>query len=85
MKLEIYAVHDAAVGAFNRPLFFRSRGEAIRSFKDAVANPEMGFSAHAEHYSFFQLGTFDDSDGAVDRIVPDRVCGALDFIEPSQS
>jgi len=63
MKLEIYAVHDSAVGAFNRPLFFRSRGEAIRSFESAVNDPSNGFSAHAAHYSFFQVGVYDDGVG----------------------
>lgn len=83
MKLEAYAVHDAAIGAFNRPLFFRSRGEAIRSFQDAVANPEAGFAAHAAHYSFHQIGTFDDNTGEFVMLSQlDRVCGAVDFLPP---
>lgn len=83
MKLEMFAVHDAAVGAFNRPLFFRSRGEAVRSFTDAVADEGNGFKAHAEHYSFWYLGSFDDADGSfVSASQPERVIGAVDVALP---
>lgn len=80
MKLEAYAVHDSAVGAFNAPMFFRSRGEAVRSFQDACADPKAGFRMHAEHYSFWYVGDFDMNSGSLDSVAPERVCGALDFV-----
>lgn len=82
MKLEAYAVHDSAVGAFNRPQFFRSRGEALRSFSDAVANPEAGFRAHAEHFSFYHVGVYDEDTAEFVGLAtgPYRVCGAVDFL-----
>ena len=84
MILEVYAVHDAAVGAYNKPLFFRSRGEAVRSFQDAVRDPQNGFSAHGSDFTFWLLGSYDDSNGAIVRIDPERVCGAKDFmIDPA--
>lgn len=83
MILEVYAVHDAAVGAYNQPLFFRSRGEAIRSFQDAVADPSNRFGSHASDYSLWQLATYDDSNGVIGQLVqPQRVCGAKDFLLP---
>lgn len=78
MIFEVYAVHDAAVGAFNTPLFFRSRGEAVRAFQNACGH-EAGFKEHAKDYSFWLLGSFDDSNGALLRVDPDRVCSAVDF------
>lgn len=85
MKLEMYSVFDAAVGAYNRPLFMRSRGEALRSFADAVAKEENGFLAHAEHYSFWLVGEFDDSTGVVLSVEPVRVCSAVDFVPARKS
>lgn len=82
MKLEVYAVHDAAIGAFNVPLFFRSRGEAIRSFEDAVRDPKNQFGTHAADYSFFHVANYDDASGAFEPFAPDRVCGAKDFVSP---
>ena len=87
MKLEAYCVHDSAVGAFNRPQDFRARGEALRSFSDAVSNPEAGFSNHAAHYSFYFIGVYDDATGELVANAggPERVCGAQDFLIPSSS
>lgn len=83
MNLEVYAVRDSAVGAFNTPLFFRSRGEALRSFADAVGKEENGFLAHAEHYDFWFLGTYDNASGMFTVAAqPERVCGAQDFVVP---
>lgn len=86
MKLEVYAVHDAAVGAFVQPLFFRSRGEAVRSFQDAVTDGKMQFAAHPKDYSFWFIGIFDDQTGRFEPdLLQDRVCGALDFQLPPAS
>lgn len=85
MKLEAYSVHDSAVGAFNAPMFFRSRGEAVRSFQDACADPKAGFASHAEHYSFYWVGSFSLDSAEFISIAsgPERVCGALDFVVKS--
>jgi hypothetical protein len=82
MKLEAYAVFDSAVGAFNAPMFFRSRGEAVRSFQDACANPEAGFRSHADHYSFHYVGQFNSDNAEFVGLAagPERVCGARDFV-----
>lgn len=83
MILEVYSVHDAAVGAFNAPLFFRSRGEAVRSFQNAVTNEASQFRDHAADYSFWKVGLFDDSNGYLTAIENERVCGASDFVVAS--
>ena len=82
MKLDAYAVHDSAVGAFNAPMFFRSRGEAVRSFQDACRDPNAGFASHADHYSFFNVGVFNLDTGELVSLAsgPERVCGARDFV-----
>jgi len=84
MKLEVYAVHDAAVGAYNSPLFFRSRGEAVRSFQNGVKDEQSGFSAHAKDYSFWFIGVYDTDSAKLVASELDRVCGALDFIDPGK-
>lgn len=80
MILEAYAVHDSAVGAYNRPMFFRSRGEAVRSFQQACNTPEAGFLSHPEHYSFWLIGLFDEATGVLSATDLARVCGAVDFV-----
>lgn len=80
MKLEMFAVRDNAVGAYNTPMFFRSRGEALRSFADACKDEKNGFAAHAGDYDFWYVGTFDTDGGAFSPELPERVCGARDFV-----
>lgn len=80
MILKIYAVHDNAVKAYLPPLFFRSDGEAVRSFTDAVNAENSGFRAHAGDYNFFYLGEYDDQLGAFTCVVPERVVSALQVL-----
>lgn len=67
MVLKIVAVYDSKVEAYLTPVFVRSAGEAVRSFSDAVNNPETDFCKHPEDFSLFDLGDFYVTDG---RVVP---------------
>ncbi|UDN67717.1 nonstructural protein [robinz microvirus RP_102] len=77
MKLRVYAVLDKAVQAYLTPLCFRSHGEAMRSFGDAVLNRDSVFFKHKEDYAFCFIGWYDDSLGQfVDCTAPAVVCEA---------
>lgn len=79
MKMLVFAVYDSAVKAFNQPLFFRSKGEAVRSFTDACNDPSTGFVKHAADYSFFEIGEYDDASASFAiRPAPVRVITALE-------
>lgn len=80
MLLQVYAVHDAAVGAFNQPLFFRSRGECLRSFEQAVRDGSGGFGGHPEHFSMYYIGTYNSDTALLEPVAPERVCSAVDFM-----
>lgn len=85
MKLDVFSVHDAAVGAFLPPFFARSRGEAIRQFADASRDTNR-FGTHAKDFSLYQIGTWSDENGLFGEfLVPDRIAGALDFAGPSDT
>lgn len=68
MELYVVSVYDLALAAFSRPVFVRSKGEALRSFQNEVnkASSTEGASAIADHpqdFQLFYLGTFNDDDG----------------------
>lgn len=63
MVVNCYAVFDVKAGAFLAPFFMPHDGQAIRTFSDAVQNPQTGFSKHPEDYSLHRLSTFDDASG----------------------
>lgn len=82
MILEMYSVHDAAVGAFLPPFFARSRGEAIRNFQDAARDSNR-FGTHGKDFSLYFVGRWSDENGLFQPVdVPDRIAGALDFVGP---
>lgn len=60
MILKCTAIFDSAVCAFTAPHFFRTIGEAERTFRDAVSREDSAFNLHAKDYTIFLLGDYDD-------------------------
>lgn len=85
MKMFLFSVHDSAVGAFLPVFFARSKGEAIRSFSQALDDPKHQFAQSRGDYALFQLGTFDDQNGEVSQAQgePLRVISALEVGVPN--
>lgn len=81
----IFSVFDAAVKAYLPPFFARSKGEAIRSFSDAVNTEGHQFKKHSGDYSLWYLGEFDDSNAGFAVGVVERVVGAHEVVELSTS
>lgn len=76
MILQIYSVRDDAIGAFMNPFYTRSRGEALRSFQDAVNDPKSTFNSHVTDYNLYYLGEYDDNTGIFTPVPPDHVISA---------
>nr|AVQ10195.1 DNA binding protein VP5 [Gokushovirinae environmental samples] len=85
MKMPAFSVRDDAVGAFLPPFFVRSKGEAIRSFTDAVADPGHQFARHKPHYILYAIGFFDDAGGVFIPTEPLRVISALEAVAPDDA
>lgn len=83
MIIQIFATWDSKAEAFLQPFFFLSKGQAIRSFDDAVNDPKSQMCAHAEDFSLFHLGSFDDADASFDLLkAPVSLGRALEFKKP---
>ncbi|QCQ84648.1 nonstructural protein [Blackfly microvirus SF02] len=78
-KLLLCTVFDTKVGSYAPTFCCKSRGEAIRSFEDAVRDPKMPFAAHPGDYQLFAVGEFDDNLGVLVAFKPDRLIGADEF------
>lgn len=76
MILLACSVFDAKVGAFTNPMYFRSRGEAIRSFSTAVRDEKSQFALFKADYALVYLGDWDDGSGAFTSLAPTRLIGA---------
>uniref|UniRef100_UPI004047C348 phage ORF5 protein n=1 Tax=Mariniflexile sp. TaxID=1979402 RepID=UPI004047C348 len=65
MIYTIVSVRDAALGAYGRPFFTMSIGQAIRSFQDEInrAAEDNNMNKHPKDFDLYSLGTFDDQSG----------------------
>lgn len=61
MILEIFAVYDTKVGCYLPPHFLRSVGEMLRAFEVAANDSGHQFCKHAEDYTLFHVGSWDDA------------------------
>lgn len=81
--LEILAVHDRQLDAYMRPFCAQSIGQAVRSFRDEVNNPQSDLNKHPEDYTLHKLGTFEESTGIIYMLKegPEQVAIASNLIE----
>lgn len=78
MRTIVCSVYDGAVKAFMQPFFTRTRGEAVRSFTDAVNDAKHQFNLHASDYTLYSMAEFDDSNGQfIMATTPEVLCTAL--------
>lgn len=82
MQLFVFSVYDKAVKAYLQPFYARARGEALRSFTQAVNDRQHNFNKHAADYLLVQLGSFDDVVGMFQCGEPERLVSALECLIP---
>lgn len=81
----MFSVYDVKAQAYLQPFFASQKGEAIRSFTDAVNKSDHQFHRHAEDYSLFHVGQFDDNSGLVSPLTaPVPVISALECLKEPQ-
>ena len=73
--MKLFAIRDTKVEAFLYPFTARTVGQAVRMTSDLVNQKGHQFNEHAEDYSLFEVGTFDESTAVITSDV--RVVGPL--------
>jgi len=82
MKLNIYSIYDSKADQYNLPMFMARDGQAIRAFDDLCNDEKSDVHKHAEDYTLFNLGEFDDEIGLVTPLnTPKSLGKALEFIK----
>lgn len=85
MVLVACSVFDVKASAYMQPFFVPNTSMAIRSFGDAVVNPETGISKHPEDFQLFKVGEFDDNSGLFSPVpVPEYLSKAVDFLNKKE-
>ena len=65
MKQILFSIYDSKAQAYFPPFCLHNPQMAIRQFSDMVNDPETRISKHAEDYTLFQIGEFDDSNAKI--------------------
>lgn len=86
MKLKVFAVYDTAVGSYMQPFFMQSKGQAIRSWLDAVNDEKTQFNHHPADFTLFELGEYDEDTGTFTNLEAKLPLGtALDLISKAKN
>lgn len=83
MILQVFTVYDVKAESYTKPFFERSTATAVRAFTDAVNEEGSDFQRHAEDYTLFHVGGFDDQKGTFAPLEPRSLGNALTFLESS--
>lgn len=80
MLSQVMSIRDAKTEIFSQPMFFVTKGVALRAFMDEVQRPNSDVSKHPEDFSLWSLGVFDDQRGEFMGLpAPERLALAIDF------
>lgn len=79
MRLLAFSIYDSKVERFIQPFFDVTTGSAIRSFGDAVNDNSTAFWKHAEDYTLFHVGIFNQEKGTFEKHEPVSLGTALTF------
>jgi len=63
MLLAIFSVWDSKAAAYIQPFFASNNNVAIRMFETACRDQSHDFHRHAEDYTLFRIGSFDQEKG----------------------
>lgn len=77
----ICSVHDSKADAFLPPFVCRSKGEAIRSFTDAVQTPDHMFNKHPSDFTLFKVAGWDEFTGAVASCDKEAIVNGVEVLE----
>lgn len=64
--MQIYSMYDSKACAFIQPFFSRTEGVAVRQLSQAINDGKHDFCIHAEDYTLFHLGSWDEVSGLVE-------------------
>lgn len=81
MRQGIYAIRDSKTEAFSTPFFSFNNATAIRSFTDAVNDPNTNLNKHSEDFAIFHIADWDDITGELTPVTPTNLGLATDYKE----
>lgn len=77
---KMYTVHDGKAAFYSPPFYARTNAEAIRTFTQAVNDPNHEIGRNYADFSLFELGAFDEQTGLLSVLKSPAILGnGVDF------
>lgn len=73
MIAQMFSVYDAKAGSFAQPFFSQNKQLALRAISAVMHDETHTFFMHAEDYTLYWLGSWDDETGALEPGHPEAV------------
>lgn len=77
---KVYAVRDARIDSFLKPMFAKADGEMLRIFQDLCQDTNTMFNRHPADYELFHVGFYEETNAQMVSIKPKSLGGALDYV-----
>lgn len=84
MTLILFTIRDIKAATFAAPFTAPTRGMALRMFADHVNDPQSMPHKHPEDFELYELGTYNDQDGAISAATPKQLGTATEYKEKTK-
>lgn len=75
MVLKVFTVFDSKAEAYLNPIYFQTKGQAIRAFSDTAKDGQSMISKHPQDYTLFEIGEYDQLKGEINMYSAKVSCG----------
>lgn len=83
---KLFCLYDSAAECYLPPSTMASKGVALRSLMESLADPNHHITKNAKDFSLFYLGTFDPSNASFDLLKsPERIASAWELISQGKA
>lgn len=80
--MKIYCVHDVKAEAFMNPVYYRTKGEALRAFETTCKDSSSQFNKFPSDFTMYELGEFNEFNGSFNiHEKPLHMANASEFTE----
>lgn len=68
MRTNCFSVYDSKARVFSTPFFALTKEVALRIFMEGANDPQLQLCKHAEDFTLFHIGVFDDEQGMLEAL-----------------
>ena len=75
--MKIFTIYDSKATAYLQPFFSKTEQTAVRDVTTIVNEPNSNFNLHAEDFSLFTIGKYDEDSGKITAKNPEHIVNLI--------